>query len=207
MPKTYLRPLGLSYGADAARAVALGRAGRLGGSTFISFNAVEIITRDGSHVTREAAAYGDLARDSVLPRIEARRPALCRLKLDRPKFMGIVNVTPDSFSDGGQTAEADSAITHGLRLAAEGAHLLDVGGESTRPGSEEVAEDEELARVNPVIKGLAPGRSCCILRHPQSPRDARGGRRRCHHHQRCLGIAIRSRKPGAPWRSSAVRSC
>jgi dihydropteroate synthase len=155
MPKTYLRPLGVCYGADAARAVALGRAGRLGGSAFISFNAAEIVTRDGSRVTREAAAFGDLAKDATLARIEAPRPALCGLKLDRSRLMGIVNVTPDSFSDGGQTAEADSAIVHGLRLAAEGAHLLDVGGESTRPGSEGVAVDEELARVIPVIKGLA----------------------------------------------------
>jgi dihydropteroate synthase len=69
--------------------------------------------------------------------------------------MGIVNVTPDSFSDGGQTSDATSAITHGLRLAAEGAHLLDVGGESTRPGSQGVAVDEEQARVIPVIEGLA----------------------------------------------------
>jgi dihydropteroate synthase len=69
--------------------------------------------------------------------------------------MGIVNVTPDSFSDGGQTAEADPAIAHGLRLAAGGADFLDVGGESTRPGSEGVAMDEELARVIPVIEGLA----------------------------------------------------
>ena len=155
MPKTYLRPLGLSYGADAARAMALGRAGRLGGSSFISFNSAEVITRGGSRVSREVAAYGDLARDAALARIETSRPALCGLALDRPKLMGIVNVTPDSFSDGGQTGEAAAAIAHGLRLAAEGAHLLDVGGESTRPGSQGVAVDEEEARVIPVIGDLA----------------------------------------------------
>lgn len=155
MPKTYLRPLGLCYGADAACAVARGEGGRLGGSAFISFNAAEVITRDGSRVTREVAAYGDLAKDAALARIEASRPALCGLALDRPKLMGIVNVTPDSFSDGGQTAEADPAIAHGLRLAAGGADFLDVGGESTRPGSEGVAMDEELGRVIPVIEGLA----------------------------------------------------
>ena len=69
--------------------------------------------------------------------------------------MGVVNVTPDSFSDGGQFLEADAAVEHGLRLAAEGAHILDIGGESTRPGADRVGEDEELGRVVPVIERLA----------------------------------------------------
>ncbi len=73
----------------------------------------------------------------------------------RPLVMGIVNVTPDSFSDAGQFATADRAIAHGLELVAQGADLLDVGGESTRPGAEPVAVDEELQRVVPVIEGLA----------------------------------------------------
>ena len=69
--------------------------------------------------------------------------------------MGIVNVTPDSFSDGGLFLDADAAIAHGLELLAQGAHILDVGGESTRPGAEPVGEQEELRRVVPVIEGLA----------------------------------------------------
>jgi len=69
--------------------------------------------------------------------------------------MGVVNVTPDSFSDGGRFLDAHSAIAHGRRLAQEGADILDVGGESTRPGAEPVAEREELARVVPVLDGLA----------------------------------------------------
>jgi dihydropteroate synthase len=73
----------------------------------------------------------------------------------RPLVMGIVNVTPDSFSDGGRFNSADAAIEHGLRLAAEGADLLDVGGESSRPGSAPVPLEEELARVVPVVRGLA----------------------------------------------------
>ena len=69
--------------------------------------------------------------------------------------MGIVNVTPDSFSDGGLFLEAEAAIDHGTRLAAEGASILDVGGESTRPGAAPVPEGEELRRVLPVVKSLA----------------------------------------------------
>jgi dihydropteroate synthase len=75
--------------------------------------------------------------------------------LDRPRVMGIVNVTPDSFSDGGAHAGTDAAVAHGLRLAEEGADILDVGGESTRPGAQAVPEDEELRRVIPVIERLA----------------------------------------------------
>jgi dihydropteroate synthase len=71
------------------------------------------------------------------------------------KVMGIVNVTPDSFSDGGLYLEPEKAIAHGRALAEAGADVLDVGGESTRPGSEGVALDEELARVVPVVEGLA----------------------------------------------------
>ncbi len=69
--------------------------------------------------------------------------------------MGVVNVTPDSFSDGGRFADASAAIAHGLKLIADGADLLDIGGESTRPGAAPVSEAEELARVLPVIEGLA----------------------------------------------------
>jgi dihydropteroate synthase len=71
--------------------------------------------------------------------------------------MGIVNVTPDSFSDGGEFFEADAAIAHGRRLVEDGAEILDVGGESTRPGAEPVAEAEELRRVVPVLQALATG--------------------------------------------------
>jgi dihydropteroate synthase len=74
---------------------------------------------------------------------------------ERTLVMGIVNVTPDSFSDGGTFSGADDAVAHALRLAADGADILDVGGESTRPGSDPVSVDEELARVLPVVAGLA----------------------------------------------------
>ena len=69
--------------------------------------------------------------------------------------MGVVNVTPDSFSDRGEFFDAAAAIAHGTQLAADGAHILDIGGESTRPGAQPVDADEELRRVMPVIEGLA----------------------------------------------------
>ncbi len=72
-----------------------------------------------------------------------------------PKLMGVVNVTPDSFSDGGLFLDAEAAVAHGLELVEQGAEILDVGGESTRPGAEEVSAEEEMARVVPVVRGLA----------------------------------------------------
>lgn len=74
--------------------------------------------------------------------------------LDQPLVMGIVNVTPDSFSDGGRYLSPERAVEHGLRMHEEGAHILDIGGESTRPGSAAVSVEQELDRVLPVLEGL-----------------------------------------------------
>lgn len=84
------------------------------------------------------------------------------LPLDRPRLMGIVNVTPDSFSDGGRHASTRAAIAHGLRLAQEGADILDVGGESTRPGADPVPVEEELRRVIPVVEALVRDSGCIV---------------------------------------------
>ena len=78
-----------------------------------------------------------------------------QLDLSEPLIMGIVNVTPDSFSDGGRYAGTQEAIAHGLELLEQGADILDIGGESTRPGAAEVTEQEELERVIPVVEALA----------------------------------------------------
>jgi dihydropteroate synthase len=75
--------------------------------------------------------------------------------MERAKIMGVVNVTPDSFSDGGEFLDPERAVAHGRELVEEGADVLDVGGESTRPGAEAVGADEELRRVMPVVEALA----------------------------------------------------
>ena len=94
----------------------------------------------------------------------------------RTLVMGVVNVTPDSFSDGGLFADADSAVAHGARLADEAADIVDVGGESTRPGAEPVSLGEELRRVLPVVQGLRSARPDVVIsidtRHPQVAADA-----------------------------------
>lgn len=93
--------------------------------------------------------------ESVGPRALPRRHVDGLPRLDRPLVMGVVNVTPDSFSDGGRYVDADAAVEHALQLASEGADLLDIGGESTRPGATRPLVEEELDRVIPVIRALA----------------------------------------------------
>jgi dihydropteroate synthase len=103
-----------------------------------------------------AASPGTGPATSPLPVLRKARPAAAfkDLPTDRTLVMGILNVTPDSFSDGGQHASTDTAIAAGLRMFYGGADIIDVGGESTRPGADEVSVEEELRRVLPVIAAL-----------------------------------------------------
>ncbi len=128
----------------------------------VGFTACEVIEREGSKVSRRWLAYAAL-KDSrelaqLLAPIEAPRPAIAGIDFARPCIMGVINVTPDSFSDGGQNPDPDSAIAHGRALAAEGADVLDVGGESTRPYAEPLALDDERARALPVVEAMAGDR-------------------------------------------------
>jgi len=110
--------------------------------------------RAPAELARLAPALGRvLAARAEPPRSWAIRGG--ELSLEKPVIIGIVNVTPDSFSDGGRLPSADAAISHGEKLMADGSRLLDVGGESTRPGAAPVSVKEEIARVVPVIAGLA----------------------------------------------------
>jgi dihydropteroate synthase len=153
--KTYHRPCGLVFGPDARRMVADGDALPLAGLTHIAFTHVDVITRSGPAITRDMQRIAGVDDSAALARLSSPRPDFAGHSLSSTRLMGIVNVTPDSFSDGGRLSTAEAAIAHGKTLAAEGAHILDVGGESTRPGSDEVAKEEEASRILPVIKALA----------------------------------------------------
>jgi dihydropteroate synthase len=157
--KLYVRPVGLLYGATAAAAVADGLALPLAGGP-IAFAAAELIegvpgnTRMRQFAAPALASSGETDLAALLARITAQRPPFAGIALDRPILMGIVNVTPDSFSDGGLYDTTEAAIVHAAELATAGAGIIDIGGESTRPGSDTVDEEEELGRVVPVIEGL-----------------------------------------------------
>ena len=158
--KLYLRPIGFLYGDMAAKTVAEGVALPLTGGA-IAFTAAELIEGTPRAAKRRLVTAQDLARsrdanlDLVLKRVTAPRPPFAGFAFTRPLIMGIVNVTPDSFSDGGLYDTTEGAIVHAAELAKEGAEIVDVGGESTRPGSDAVEEGEELSRVIPVLEGLA----------------------------------------------------
>ena len=155
----FMRPYELAADDESARAFA----GLPLSNTGLNFTIVEVAHRTGHTAQRRLFDLNELfQRDwpyalelgSLVERLTQPRPRFAGLTLDRPRIMGIVNVTPDSFSDGGQHDTTARAIAHGLRLAAEGADILDIGGESTRPGSGPVPLAEELRRVIPVIEGL-----------------------------------------------------
>ena len=144
------RPTGLVSGPEAVRLVERGEALPLAGGP-LAFTAVERMAWDGSvEPSRKLRPLAELPGDA-LTALTRRRPA----PFDRPRIMGILNVTPDSFSDGGTDADARAAAARGLAMAAEGADIVDVGGESTRPGAREVPVEAELARVLPVVEQLA----------------------------------------------------
>ena len=159
----YLRPLvnlGRAEDDDARHPLAGGP---------LAFERCEVVVRDGSRsvaralipadqVPAWAARWApDLAGEAEarLATVQAPRQAFAGLDLDRPRIMGVINVTPDSFSDGGDRFERARAIDDGLAMIEADAAALDVGGESTRPGAEPVSEAEELRRVIPVIQALA----------------------------------------------------
>ena len=147
---TWLRPIPVPAGAHS---LAGGRA---------SFDLVDIVQRDetGYSVSRATADTILAAADdhslavATLDRLTAPRPALAGLQLDHPVIMGILNVTPDSFSDGGRHNAPARAVAAGRAMIEAGAGIVDIGGESTRPGAEPVTRNQELARILPPIAGL-----------------------------------------------------
>jgi dihydropteroate synthase len=130
----------------------------------LRFSRCEVILRGLERVVADLAEIESWARElgpplafriaETLIRMSATRPPVAGIATDRPRLMGIVNVTPDSFSDGGQYLSPDLAAAHAERLIADGADLIDVGGESTRPGGAPVTAEEERDRTMPVLRRL-----------------------------------------------------
>jgi len=163
----WLRPLGLVRGAAARAMLERGDASPLAGGP-LAFALVEALALHGGKLLSAAVTLAALydwaagASDALGARVTAQlaslaaaRPRWAGLTLDRPLVMGIVNVTPDSFSDGGDFADPASAIAAGRAMLEAGADIIDIGGESTRPGAASVTQEEEIGRVAPVITALA----------------------------------------------------
>ena len=153
--KTYLRPLALVHGPDAVALIEAGAAAALAGRTDIAFTKAEWIERNGAAVGRRIVELSEARKHPLFNAVSNLRPDFGPLALNQCHIMGIVNVTPDSFSDGGVHYKAETAIAQARKMAEDGASILDVGGESTRPGSETVSTEEESSRIMPVISALA----------------------------------------------------
>jgi dihydropteroate synthase len=163
---TRLCPEEILSGAAARDALARGRALPLAGGP-LAFAAVEAIERDGggtgvgryltiAEVKDWAARTGRAAEiEAALETLSAPRAAWAGFALDRPILMGILHVTPDSFSDGGAYFDPARAVAHGRAMIEAGADIVDIGGESTRPGSDATPPEEELRRVVPIVAALA----------------------------------------------------
>jgi len=155
MMKTYQRPVALIYGPDAQAQIASGTAAPLAGLPHIAFTQAEWIERDGKTITRRFVSLHEAKSHPSFAALTTPRPNFGPLPLTRTHVMGILNVTPDSFSDGGVHYQTETAIAQARQMAADGATILDIGGESTRPGAADVSIDEERARIMPVITALA----------------------------------------------------
>ena len=142
----YYRPIPCHDAARPAGALSLA-----GG--WLWFDRVEVLQRGAAPRLIAAADLPPEARH----RLTAPRPDFAGLPMDRPRLMGILNVTPDSFSDGGRFLAPQAALQQGREMAGAGAEILDIGGESTRPGAVLVPEAEEIARTAPVIAALRAG--------------------------------------------------
>ncbi|MGC6518329.1 MAG: dihydropteroate synthase [Candidatus Puniceispirillaceae bacterium] len=160
--RSWVRPVHLSAQDSAfARSQAPDTLFPLAGG-WMAFSHVDVMQKQGTDVIAcrmPVSAYLDEASDKQAARdriekLTKPRSDLAGLSMAEPRIMGIVNATPDSFSDGGQHFEARAGIDGALAMAKAGAHILDVGGESTRPGAEPVGRDEEIRRIEPIISAL-----------------------------------------------------
>ena len=159
----YLRPVGFVANQQNGEEDEVWGGIPLAGGPF-AFTALEITERQGAGVQRRVCTLGEfferdwgrrtLAASDLFEALRQPRGRIAGLSMDRPRIMGIVNVTPDSFSDGGSFDGVQAAVDHALRLEEAGAEILDIGGESTRPGSDTVPLAEELRRVLPVLEAL-----------------------------------------------------
>lgn len=153
----YLIPRGLIAGPAAARAVDAGIALPLAGGP-LAFLMAEAIERGAGEAGQRRPASLSQARafaPDLVETLTRQRAPWAGFDLKRPLIMGVVNVTPDSFSDGGDFTDAAHAIDHARAMLAAGADIIDVGGESTRPGAQPVLPEDEAARVLPVVRALA----------------------------------------------------
>ena len=173
MRKYYTRPCNFYYGNYAKHLVKIKKALPLAGNNNISFDQLEIFERKkGKNTKSYLYSINEIKKlnkevknivNTDLKKITSKRKIISKIKFDNPHIMGVLNITPDSFSDGGLFFDELKAYKQGESMIKDGASIIDIGGESTRPGSKLVEEKEEWNRVESTIKSLKKNFSNIIL--------------------------------------------
>ena len=161
MQRYYTRVCNFYYGNKSKNLVEKNKSLPLHGIKEISFNQIEIITRKSKKIffINQINKLSHSLRKKInsdLKKITSKKKGFCNLKFNLiPNLLGVLNLTPDSFSDGGKFNKKDKAIKHAINLYNSGANLIDIGGESTRPGSKPINEKLEWSRINKILKLLS----------------------------------------------------
>ena len=168
MRSVYVRPCNFVHGKHATFLIQKKQALPICGNRSIAFTHVEIITKKNKRQIITISQVNNLSKQYQkqvqldLKQIQKKRTSIGKLNMDQPILMGVLNVTPDSFSDGGKFNKLNKALQHAKQMIQDGAHIIDVGGESTRPGAKLISIKEEYNRVIKVIQKIKKIKSCII---------------------------------------------
>jgi dihydropteroate synthase len=169
MRSVYIRPLNFLYGKDASQHIQKKIAAPICGNKLIAFTKIEIIYKDSKKSqlvdVSKISKLNYKNKDQVLrdlSNIKKKRNNILNLDVNQPVIMGVLNITPDSFSDGGKFYKTKSANQHAKMMLTQGAHIIDVGGESTRPGAQTISEKEECRRVIQTVKQISKIKKCAV---------------------------------------------
>ena len=161
MRKYYTRPCNFYYGNQAKRLIRKKKAFSLAGNTSVAFDQIEVFKRlKKKKVNSSIYSIKNIPNNiwfvirSDLKKIVSKRQSIIGLDFNKPKIMGVLNVTPDSFSDGGLFFKESKALNQASLLIKNGASIIDIGGESTRPGSKTINEKNEWNRIKQIIKKI-----------------------------------------------------
>ena len=169
MRSVYIRPLNFLYGKDSRQHIQKKIAAPICGNKSIAFTKIEIIYKDSKKSKLldilEISKLNYKNKNQVLSdfnTIKKKRKNILNLDFNQPVIMGVLNITPDSFSDGGKFYKIKSATQHAKKMMTQGAHIIDVGGESTRPGAQNISEKEECRRVIKAVKQISKINKCSV---------------------------------------------
>lgn len=169
MRSVYIRPLNFLHGKDAQFHIQKKLAASVCGNKFLGFTKIEIVNKkNNKSILIDISQINKLKNKNKkqilkdLKYIQKKRSTIINLNNTKPVLMGVLNATPDSFSDGGKFNKLKPAIQHAKLMLEQGAQIIDIGGESTRPGAELISEQEECKRVIQIVKKISQIKKCIV---------------------------------------------